>query len=84
MNLPPEVISYLNDNAAAQGAAAPGPEDDLFKFGVLDSFTLVDFVTLLEGQCGISVPDADVRPENFQTVGAVGRYVEARRRGGAG
>lgn len=84
MNLPPEVISYLNDSAASQGAPPPEPADDLFKSGVLDSFTLVDFVTLLEGQCGIHIPDADVRPENFKSMEAVGRYVEARRRGDAG
>jgi acyl carrier protein len=83
MNLPPEVISYLGENAAAQGAPAPGPADDLFKSGVLDSFTLVDFVTLLEEHCGIKVPDADVRAENFRTVEAVGRYVESRGGGGA-
>jgi acyl carrier protein len=78
MSLPEGVISYLNENARTQGVAPPAPQDDLFKAGVLDSFTLVDFVTMLEEQCGIKIPDGDVRAENFNTLASIERYVAAR------
>ena len=83
MSLPQGVIEYLNENARTQGVAPPGPQDDLFKAGVLDSFTLVDFVTVLEEQCGIKIPDGDVRAENFNTIEAIERYVDARGGGAA-
>lgn len=79
MALPQPVMDFLNDNAQSSGGNSPNDGEDLFKSGALDSFALVDFVTLLEEQCDIKVPDADVNPANFQTIGAIVSYVEARR-----
>ena len=39
-----------------------------FNSGTLDSFALVDFVTVLEEHCGIRIPDAEVIPANFRTI----------------
>ncbi len=79
MALPQGVRDFLNENAQNNGAEQPGASDDLFKMGVLDSFALVDFVTVLEEECGIKVPDSDVNPANFQTIEAIESYVEAHR-----
>jgi acyl carrier protein len=72
-------MDSLNENAERAGVEQPRAGDDLFQTGVLDSFALVDFVTLLEEQCGIKVPDADVNPGNFQTIEAIERYVATRK-----
>jgi acyl carrier protein len=79
MALPEPVSAYLNDNARRVGAAPLKNDDDLFKTGVLDSFALVDFLTLLEEHTGIKVPDADVNPSNFQTVAVIERYADRRK-----
>jgi acyl carrier protein len=78
MALPQGVIDYLNESAQTNGAEQPQRGDDLFKMGALDSFALVDFVTVLEEQTGIKVADADVNPANFQTIEAIERYVASR------
>lgn len=79
MSLPQAAISFVNENAESNGAEHPRHGEDLFKLGALDSFALVDFVTLLEEHCGIHVPDADVNPVNFRTIEAIERYIESRR-----
>jgi acyl carrier protein len=79
MALPQGVTDYLNENASNNGGSQPAAGDDLFKAGVLDSFALVDFIGVLEAETGISVPDADVKPANFQTLEAIERYVESRK-----
>ncbi len=79
MALPQGVIDFLNESAERAGAGAPQPGDDLFKTGVLDSFALIDFVTTLEEQCGVKVPDADVNPATFRSIEAIEQYVETRR-----
>ena len=79
MSLPQAVLDFLNENAQSEGNPAPGPNDDLFKDGALDSFALIDFVTLLEEHTGIKVPDKDVNPGNFQTLDAVERYIETHK-----
>jgi acyl carrier protein len=83
MALPQGVTDYLNENAQNNGAQAPGPGDDLFKAGVLDSFALVDFLAVLEEHAGIKVPDSDINPSNFQTIQAIERYAEGRKGQGA-
>jgi acyl carrier protein len=47
--------------------------------GVLDSFALVEFIAVLEDQCGIKIPDADVNAGNFQTLETIERYVQTRK-----
>ena len=79
MSLPQGVIDYLNENAQREGIAQPQPSDDLFTSGVLDSFALVDFIAVLEEQCGIKIPDADVNPGSFQTLETIERYVQSRK-----
>lgn len=79
MALPQPVLDYLNEQARNAGAQPPAPTDDLFKTGVLDSFALVDFLTVLEEHAGVKVPDSDVNPSNFQNISQIERYVESRR-----
>lgn len=79
MALPQGVIDFLNESARSNGAKQPGTSDDLFQMGVLDSFALVDFVTVLEQETSISVPDGDVNPANFQSIEQIERYVESKR-----
>ena len=79
MALPREVIDYLNQTAEREGLAAPQAGDDLFATGILDSFSLVDFIAVLEQACAIKVPDADVNPGAFQSIEKIENYVAARR-----
>jgi acyl carrier protein len=79
MPLPQGVTDFLNESAQTNGAEQPGRSDDLFKMGVLDSFALVDFVTVLEQECDLKVPDSDVNPANFQTIEAIESYVDAHK-----
>ncbi len=78
MSLPQAAITFLNDNAANNGAPPPLAGDDLFQLGALDSFALVDFVTVLEEHSGIRIPDADVNANTFRTIETIERYVAAR------
>jgi acyl carrier protein len=79
MSLPQPVIEFLNNNAASIGVPQVDVDLDLFKSGTLDSFALVDFVTVLEESCGIRIPDAEVVPANFRTIEDIDRYVSSRR-----
>jgi acyl carrier protein len=79
MPLPQSVLDVLNENAQQAGVATPAPGDDLFKSGVLDSFTLIDLVSVIEEQCGVKVSDTDVNPDNFRSVERIEAYVAARR-----
>jgi acyl carrier protein len=79
MSLPQAVIDYLDNSAVTNGSNKVEPNEDLFVAGILDSFALVDFITILEEHCSIRIPDAEVVPANFRTIEAIGRYVASRK-----
>ncbi len=56
----------------------PGEDDSLFQSGLLDSFALTDFVSGLEGEFGITIPDSDLSARKFDTIRKVAAYVSAK------
>ena len=79
MTLSKAILEFLTKKAKEAHVPQPKADDDLFKTGVLDSFTLVDLITIVEEECEINVPDSDVIAANFQSIIAIGYYVESRR-----
>lgn len=77
--LPQEVMTFLQQAAKEARTELPDHNSSLFQSGVLDSFTLVDFVTVLEGECNIKIDDADLRPENFDTMERVEDFIRRAR-----
>jgi acyl carrier protein len=73
------VMAFLDQVAKEARADLPDRDSSLFLSGVLDSFTLVDFVALLEGECNIKIDDADLRPENFDTIAKVEEFIRRTR-----
>ena len=73
--LPETVLNYLQQSAQQARTELPAYNASLFSAGVLDSFALVDFVALLETECGIRVADAELRPENFDTMAKVETFI---------
>ena len=73
--LPEIILNYLQQSAKQARTELPAYNASLFSAGVLDSFALVDFVALLETECGIRVADAELRPENFDTMAKVETFI---------
>lgn len=78
--LPESVMTFLNDAACSARTPLPDRHTSLFASGLLDSFSLVEFVALLEGECGVRVADAELKAENFDTLAKIEVFV-ARSRG---
>lgn len=52
------------------------PDDSLLAKGLLDSMSILKTVTFCEEQFGITIPDEDVLPDNFESVKAIAQLVE--------
>ena len=57
----------------------PSADESLFVSGLLDSFALADFVTGLEEEFGVTIPDSDLSARKFDTIGKVEAYLAAKR-----
>ena len=56
----------------------PGPDESLFESGLLDSFALTDFVSGLEDEFAINIPDSDLSARKFDTIRRVAAYVSSK------
>ncbi len=54
---------------------------DLLENDVIDSIGVFQLVGLIEERLGVVVPDEELVPENFASVGALARMVETHRAG---
>jgi acyl carrier protein len=57
---------------------SPGADESLFVSGLLDSFALTDFVSGLEEEFGVSIPDSDLSARKFDTIGKVESYLASK------
>lgn len=51
----------------------------LLDSGVIDSLGVLDIVSFLEESFGVKVEDEELTPQNFESVGALARFVAAKR-----
>lgn len=79
MTLPKTIMDFLNKNASRNGVMQLREDDNLFNAGALDSFELIELITRLEQEYGVKIPDVDVDPANFQSIGAIERYIKTRK-----
>ena len=56
-----------------------GNDESLLQGEILDSLGIFTLVAFLEKQFGVKIQPADVIVENFETINAIQRLVEARR-----
>jgi acyl carrier protein len=74
-----DVRRFISDNFPLGGG---GDELDsgtsLLEAGVIDSVGVLELIEHLEATYGLQIPDADVLPENLDSIGAIARYVSQR------
>ncbi len=58
------------------------PTENLIERGLLDSLGILKTVTFCEEHFGITIPDEQVLPDNMESVRAIAKLVEARRKAG--
>ncbi|HEY1241609.1 MAG TPA: acyl carrier protein [Bryobacteraceae bacterium] len=57
----------------------PDASESLFDSGLLDSFALPQMVNALEEAFGIKIPDADLRPRQFESLDRIETYLNSRK-----
>lgn len=62
---------------------AVGDEDPLLRTGILDSLGILEVVSFLETEFGITVADEELVPESFESIATMARFVDRKRGNGA-
>lgn len=75
----PALTTFISDDLLQRGPDGPvGASDDLLFSGLLDSIAVMRLVGFIETDLGASIPPEDVTLENFASIDAIARYLEAR------
>jgi acyl carrier protein len=71
-------VELLREIADVQGVALPSDRESLFDAGVLDSFGMLEFLTSVEKDLNVTIPDEDLTPSNFDTIAKIRSYLNGR------
>lgn len=72
-----QIIRLLSERVHVE---APSIDTDLMEAGLLDSLTLVELMTSLEEEFGITISFDEIELDNFRSVERIGEFVHERSR----
>ena len=67
MTEPHEAAQRIADLFAMLNPEIPSEDTDLIESGLMDSLQLVEFLTCLEDDMGVSVPIDELEPDDFRS-----------------
>jgi len=73
-----ELRRFVVDNFLYGREQKFSDEDSLMELGFLDSTGVLELVNFLEKKYGIVVEDADLLPENLDSIGNLARFVSRK------
>ncbi len=79
MEIKERIRTYILENILLGSAEESLEDDDSFlEKGLIDSTGILELVGFVEDEFGIEVGDEDLIPDNFDSVGKLAVYVQAR------
>ena len=74
-----KVREFITDNFLfREDRASIGDADSLLEAGLIDSTGILELVSFIEGEFGIQVADADIVPDNLDSIRTIVAYVTAK------
>jgi len=79
-----DIRRFITENfPLGSGDAELSGSDSLLEVGVIDSVGVLELIEHLESTYDFQIPDADVLPENLDSIDAITRYVAMRQSAGS-
>lgn len=72
------IRSVVREVDTSGRAASVSNNESLLAAGVIDSMAMIELITALESRFGVQVQDADLTPENFDSITAIGGLIQRK------
>jgi acyl carrier protein len=70
------LAAYLREECLPRNSTFPLEYDqNLFDAGIVDSAGLISFISFMEREFDLAVPDEDLLPRNFVSIAAIAHYI---------
>jgi acyl carrier protein len=73
-----EVREFLDENFPLGEGLTLDPSDSLQEAGVIDSLGVLELIGFLEQRYGLQISDAEVLPENLDSIDSVTQFATAK------
>ena len=80
MNVQEVLTDYISREVAKNGQPLPTLDEPLLESagGVIDSMSMWPLIVFVESRFGIRIEDTELMSENFQTLGALIKFIETK------
>jgi acyl carrier protein len=79
MSTQEKVKSFITTNFYVPDPAALSDDDSLLDKGVVDSTGVLEIIGFLEQEFGVTVDDAEILPENLDSIGRIVAFVAKKK-----
>ena len=73
------VVQFVTTNFYVADGASVDDEASLLDQGIVDSTGVLEVITFLEEEFGIKIEDAEMIPDNLDTIGNITAFVTRKR-----
>ena len=73
------VRKFITENFYIADKSSLSDEASLLDKGIVDSTGVLEVVAFLESEFAITVDDAEILPENLDTIGRIAAYVDKKK-----
>ncbi len=81
MSIEKEIKDFLKEHLLMEEEITGLTNDDsLLEKGIIDSTGIIDLVSFIEERYGIKIDDEELLPENFDSLKAIGEFVETKKK----
>ncbi len=78
MDIQQRVRQFIGENFYVNDAAALAGDASLIAAGVIDSTGMLEVITFLESEYGISIDDTEMTPDNLETIDRIASFVSKK------
>jgi acyl carrier protein len=78
MDVEATIKQYITNEFLKGKKREIGPDESLIGSGVLDSLTLLQLISFVEEQFGVTVSDSEMIPDNFQSINGIKAFLEGK------
>jgi acyl carrier protein len=76
------IRQFIDTNFYVSDKSLLKDDSSLLEKGVIDSTGVLEVVTFIETEFGLTVEDAELLPENLDSIGQIAAYVERKKASG--
>lgn len=81
MEIKEQVRTFVRTNFYVPEAVTLSDEASLLEQGIIDSTGVLELVTFIEDSFGITIEDAEMVPQNLDSVNSIASFVGAKKSG---